>query len=226
MIRDTGWLEVNEDSDERLTIHGNDFTAYISRFAVNDWQIDVESDDGAGTYGTVRSKKEALLYVFEKAGIIEERWNTWRKTMVGNNLPPGASSDPRAPYNQPDRSHEHIWRHEEEQLQPVIEDGAAIFYEECQYAEGRYGDGWQCEETRTYRFEYSTLETPRGDKYDLPAIGNWDEADPVAAEAAVKVEQAFHSLGPGDKVSFDVDPDPECGVVTIEWNGYTLKFEP
>jgi len=139
--------------------------------------------------------------------------------------PPGAKNDPRAPYNQPDRSHEHEWV-PGDMDNPVIEDGAAIFHERCQYAEGRHGEGWQCEETRTYRFEYSTLETPAGDEIYLPTIDNWDDVHPVVEKRVIRVEEAFHSYGPGDKVSFNVDPDPDCGEVTISYKGWKLRYEP
>lgn len=143
-----------------------------------------------------------------------------------SNYPPGAKNDPRAPYNQPDRSHEHRWREDAGHINPMIEDGAAIFYEECQYAEGEYGNGWQCEETRSYRFEYSKLETPKGTEVTLPTISEWDELPDTLQENIIKVEDAFRQHGPGDDVSFDADPDPENGVVTIEYDGYALKYEP
>lgn len=146
----------------------------------------------------------------------------------GGNYPPGAKNDPRAPYNQPDHSHEHRWQHEEEGVSPIIEDGAAIFHEECQYAEGRYGDGWQCEETRIYRFEYSKLVSPSGEEWEIPEIQEWNDHNlpEKHAEKVVTIEQRFHEFGPGDKVSFDADPDPKNGVVTIEYRGWTLYFEP
>lgn len=161
--------------------------------------------------------------------------------------PPGAKNDPRAPYNQEDHTHEHRWRHEEERLQPVIEDGAAIFFEECTYVEGRWGQGWECEETRTYRFEYArltvksgmttaesssdsaeydTLVMSDGEEYDVPTIDEWDTADPEVRDRVVEIEQAFHEHGPGDDVSFDVDPHPEDGEVSIGYDGYTLHYRP
>lgn len=151
----------------------------------------------------------------------------------GGNYPPGAKNDPRAPYNQPDRSHEHEWRPTDPdhrgRNQPIIEDGAAIFHEECNYAEGRHGEGWQCEETRTYRFEYSTLESPDGEEWELPDITEWDDHDlpEEVAERVITIEERHCYIGPGDEETpIDVDPDPECGVVTIEHDGWTLRFEP
>jgi len=144
----------------------------------------------------------------------------------GWNYPPGAKHDRNAPYNQPDRSHEHEWV-PDDMDNPVIEDGAAIFQEKCQYAEGRYGQGWRCEETRSYRFEYSTLESPDGETWDLPTIQEWDQLNDGSevAEKVIEIEEAFHTHGPGDTVGFDVDPDPDCGQVTISYDGWKLHFE-
>lgn len=143
----------------------------------------------------------------------------------GGNYPPGAKNDPKAPYNQPDRSHEHRWRPDDME-NPVIEDGAAIFHEHCTYAEGRHGEGWQCEETRTYRFEYSKLVSPDGHEYDVKPIDEWEENIDLVKQKVVTIEERFHDLGPGDEVSWDVDPDPDCGVVTIKYDGWTLRYEP
>jgi len=138
--------------------------------------------------------------------------------------PPGISAgSARAPWNEP-HAHEHEFMPVEEL--PIIEDGAAIFHEECIYAEGEYGQGWQCEETRTYRFEYSTLETPSGWEINLPTIDDWNEVYPTEEKWVIRIEEAFHKFGPSDEVSFDVDPDPDCGQVTIEYESWKLHFEP
>lgn len=142
----------------------------------------------------------------------------------GGNYPPGARNDPSAPYNQPDHSHDHEWREDEDA--PVIEDGAAIFHERCEYAEGRHGEGWQCEKTRTYRFEYSTLETPIGEEIEIPEIGEWDKEDLTEENAAkvIEIEERFHS--DDNNVSIDVDPDPEHGQVTLVHGLWKLHFRP
>jgi hypothetical protein len=145
----------------------------------------------------------------------------------GSNLPPGASSDPNAPFNQKDHSHEHQWEPSDPDT-PIIEDGAAIFYEECVYAEGRWGEGWQCEETRRYRFGYDTLVSPKGTEHEIPEITEWNDTEvPEKHLDKVQViEERFAEFGPGDKVSFDVDPDPDNGVVTIGYCGWELNYAP
>jgi hypothetical protein len=144
-----------------------------------------------------------------------------------NNYPPGMSKRDfvRAGIDQP-HAHEHEFT-SEGMDGPIIEDGAAIFREECWYAEGEYGQGWECEESRTYRFEYSTLESPDGEVVELPTIAEWPSDMPDGRDGkVVEIEEAFHTHGPGDLVSFDVDPDRDGGVVTLEYKGWKLRFEP
>jgi hypothetical protein len=129
--------------------------------------------------------------------------------------------------------HEHEWEMDDHRADPIIEDGAAIFHLQCRYVEGRYGEGWKCEETKTYRFEYNTLVTPfcRGDEcYELPEIDEWEndciseDFDDYIGKAVIEVEERFHS---GDKdVTIEVDPDPDDGEVVIKWHGLELSFTP
>ena len=69
-------------------------------------------------------------------------------------------------------------------------------------------------------------ESPGGKEWELPDITNWDEAPEEIAQKVILIEERFHGKGPSEKVNFDVDPDPDAGVVTIEYKGWTLKFEP
>jgi len=143
---------------------------------------------------------------------------------MGSNYPPGMSKRDfiRAGIDNP-HDHEHEWRHGDID-NPVIEDGAAIFHQQCRYVEGQYGEGWECEETRTYRFEYSTLESPDGEKTELHDITEWEENDDDIAEKVVSIEEAFHNFP--DEVSFDVDPNSDCGQVTLTYKGWELHFRP
>lgn len=140
-----------------------------------------------------------------------------------SNYPPGAKNDPRAPYNQPDHSHEHEWWPDEHN-NPVIEDGAAIFHQVCGYAEGRYGEGWSCNETRNYRFEYSHLESPDGEEFDLPEIGEWDTVDGYVGEQVIQVEFGFRKDDPDTTIA-DINPDRDEGWVVLERDGWRLHFE-
>ena len=135
--------------------------------------------------------------------------------------PPGISAGTAgAPWNEP-HAHEHEFRPFEEP--PVIEDGAAIFHQECIYAEGEYGQGYECEETRTYRFEYSTLESPDGKEWILPDITEWDQIndDNEVAEQVITIEEQFHAEN-ADIV--DIYPDRDDGRVTLEYDGWKLHF--
>jgi hypothetical protein len=147
--------------------------------------------------------------------------------MVGSNYPPGMSKRDfiRAGIDDP-HHHEHEFRPMDSQVAPIIEDGAAIFQEECRYVEGEYAEGWSCEETRTYRFEYSTLESPSGKEWELPDITNWEEVSPGIEKKVITIEERFHNHGPGDDVSLDVDPDPDAGKVTLTYKGWKLHFRP
>lgn len=142
--------------------------------------------------------------------------------MVGGNYPPGTSRRDliRGGIIEP-HAHEHEWELGDVD-NPVIEDGAAIFHERCRYVEGRWGEGWSCEETRTYRFEYDELDTPDGDRIDLPDITEWDDVSSYAEERVLHIEQAFHEGN--ERVDIYVDPDPDSGCVELEMDGYTLRY--
>lgn len=86
-----------------------------------------------------------------------------------SNYPPGVSAGtPRAPWNEPDRSHHHEFLDGE----MVIEDGAAIFYEKCAYHER----GWECDETRTTRCDIDRVIKRRSDQPDVTYLeSEWTE---------------------------------------------------
>lgn len=139
------------------------------------------------------------------------------------------------PTNPPDPSpvsnHNHEWRPTGEG--PLIEDGAAIFYEYCDWVEITgsshskkldetfYETGAECEETRSYRFEYSTLESPQGKIFELPTISEWDSIDDEIQERIMTLEQRD-----SEDVEMSIDPDKNSGEVTIEYEGWKLTYEP
>lgn len=115
--------------------------------------------------------------------------------MVGSNYPPGTSAgDPRAPWNAPDHSHEHEWMPCEPDY-PIFEDGAAIFIESCHYAEGRWGEGWECEEMRSLRCDVERVVLIREDKPDVAYLASeedyhtkWEFIERLYEDALVAVE--------------------------------------
>lgn len=139
-----------------------------------------------------------------------------------SNYPPGVTAG-HSHFNPPDRSHEHEWRVVGDDEGFILEDGAAIFREECIYAEGRRGDGWECEESRHYRFEYSHLSMLKGRSIHLPTIQNWEYVEDDVHEVVMEIEQAWHSDKRGIEV--EVDPDADDGHVSISYMGYTLNYE-
>ncbi|AAL54946.1 hypothetical protein HfxHF1_185 [Halophage HF1] len=112
-----------------------------------------------------------------------------------SNYPPGTSAgDPRAPWNAPDRSHDHEWRPCDPDY-PILEDGAAIFLEACGYAEGRWGEGWECEETRQFRCDVERVVLLRDGKPDIAYLASeedyhneWGFIERLYEDALVSVE--------------------------------------
>lgn len=143
--------------------------------------------------------------------------------MVGGNYPPGTSRRDliRGGIIEP-HAHECEFEPDDPRDGPIIEDGAAIFHLRCNYVEGRWGEGWSCEETKTYRFEYGELDTPDDERIDLPDITEWDEVPDDVAEQVIRIEEEFHA-GNND-VEMYVDPDPDGGCVELTFEGYTLRF--
>lgn len=151
--------------------------------------------------------------------------NNEDQSMTG---PPKAPPDPG-----PIATHDHEWRLDEES--PIIEDGAAIFMEDCTWAEVTsavtsekhdetfYGYGAECEESRSYRFEYSHLVLGDGTKIELPTIENWDEVSEMANEMVEYIEEAYYN-GTADVIS--VKPDKKSGEVVIAAYNWELRYEP
>lgn len=145
--------------------------------------------------------------------------------MVGSNYPPGTSRRDlvRGGIIEP-HNHECEWIPEFRDG-PIIEDGAAIFHETCNYAEGRYGDGFQCENERSYRFEYDTLEVPVvEEEIELETISDWEDMEQPVRDVIIYLEAEF--LNGNDDVDLAVDPDPDYGEVAISHCGFTLSYRP
>jgi hypothetical protein len=139
-----------------------------------------------------------------------------------SNYPPGMSKRDfiRAGIDEHPNAHEHEWRPGDSG--PLLEDGAAMFREECGYVGGPHGHGWECEETRSYRMEYDTLETPTGE-VDLHEIGEWEENNEKVRDKIIEIEEAW-AAGEGELTS--IDPDPRSGEVAITHGDFTLCYRP
>jgi hypothetical protein len=154
-----------------------------------------------------------------------------RNTFGGGNYPPGAANDPRAPYNQPDRSHEHEWEPTGADG-PIFEDGAAIFFDECMYAEGEYDEGWHCEETRSFRCEIERITVVRNDAPDVTYLASeedhhtkWGHIETVFEDALVGVEMESARFDVFEVL--DVDPPNEYGdgFVRVRLGEYIVEYK-
>jgi len=149
-----------------------------------------------------------------------------------SNYPPGAENDPNAPYNQPDMSHTHEWEPCFDSW-PHLEDGAAIFIEECVWekalsAEKGYEGGYivtnsiPCKETRKTRVEAKrAVHKPRSVSVAIPPLDKRDEISPLAENALVSVERAYRE---GDVDLDKVVPDPNSGHVVAETADYRVVY--
>ncbi|TQQ81881.1 hypothetical protein EWF95_02785 [Halonotius roseus] len=142
--------------------------------------------------------------------------------MVGSNYPDGMTSRDfvRAGIDQP-HHHEHEWR-EDQHDQPIFEDGAAIFFETCGYAEGRYGEGWECDESRTIRCELDRIEKTRDGGASITFLPSHEQRNPMLFEDALvglETNKSHVQL-------LDIDPpnDYGDGFVRVQSGDYILWF--
>jgi len=113
----------------------------------------------------------------------------------------------------PDHSHDHEWR--PELNDPILEDGAAIFQQKCDYAEGRWGERWECEETRHYRFEMSWFEEKATRITYLASEIN---------RLLMKWELAIMDVERNGEI-VAIDPDEDYGYVTAETDEWRVKYK-
>jgi hypothetical protein len=141
--------------------------------------------------------------------------------------PPTSPPDP-----DPINTHDHEWRPTEDS--PIMEDGAAIFREECRWAEVTsathskkhdetfYGYGAECEETRSYRFEYSRLILADDVEVELPEITEWDEVPDPVERIVIEIEEMYHA----GEAEIHIDPDQQDGEAIISHGVWELHYEP
>lgn len=157
---------------------------------------------------------------------------------MSGNLPPGTSaSDIDRHYSGGVPNHDHEWM-PVEGLSPVLEDLAAIFYEQCRFAEvvDSYTDhrrdetyhetGAECEAERHYRFELAYVVDESGTRLDRDDIDRLEEEDDnrfeTVIEAVIAAERAF----PDETEVVDIDPDRRNGQVVVRHDGFELGYEP
>lgn len=155
---------------------------------------------------------------------------------MSGNLPPGVTaSDIDRHYGGGIPDHDHEWMPVEEES-PVLEDMAALFHEECRFAEvvNSHTDyqrdevyheyGQECEATRWHRFELTYVELPGENRLDRDDIDRLeeegDELFETVLDAVIGAEQAF----PEDTEVVDIDPDPDIGQVVVRHDGYELGY--
>ena len=122
-------------------------------------------------------------------------------------------------------SHKHEWVTTED---PLIEDGAAIFHEHCNWKEVTsavhsakhdetfYGYGGECEEARHYRMEASTIMHKRNSK---PHIGYIVDGNlPYFMEEKFAHVEQYGSI-------IDLYPDEDCGFVIVESSEARVHYE-
>lgn len=144
--------------------------------------------------------------------------------------PPGTSaSDPRAPWNAPDTSHEHDFEFRERS--PVFEDWAAIFRMECRHrtvldAEKGYEgemvvtNAIECEEVRNVRYDASYLWYPNGQGAPVPEPG--EELPPRMESALIEVEQAAAT---GDADIITMEPPDIGNRVVVEYDDWRVIYK-
>ncbi|WP_254273281.1 hypothetical protein [Haloarcula marina] len=156
---------------------------------------------------------------------------------MSGNLPPGVTaSDIDRHYGGGIPDHEHEWV-PVQGLSPVLEDMAAIFHEQCHWAEvvnsytdhrrdeTYYETGAECEAERHYRFELTYVELPCGQRLDRDDIdrleaGGDESMFEAMLDAVIGAERAF----PEDTEVVDIDPYPEVGQVVVRHDGYELGY--
>jgi hypothetical protein len=152
---------------------------------------------------------------------------------MSGNLPPGTSaSDIDRHYGGGIPEHDHEWMPVEDQS-PVLEDMAAIFHEQCRFAEvvdsytdhrrdeTYYETGTECEAERHYRFELAYVIDESGQRLDRDDIDRLEkEGDETVIEAVIAAERAF----PEETEVVEIDPDRQEGRVVVQHDGVELGY--
>jgi hypothetical protein len=126
--------------------------------------------------------------------------------------------------------HDHEWR-PVEGASPVLEDGAAIFHEECRWAVtktidmGKYGTeehavGPECEATRRYRMEAEAITGDMGFGDVVLHEEYWSKFPEVVEAAFEAIETA------GDDLEvLHINPDSDKGEFHVAADGYEILYQ-
>lgn len=157
---------------------------------------------------------------------------------MSGNLPPGVTpADIDRHYGGGIPDHEHEWV-PVQGLSPVLEDMAAIFREQCRWAEvvdshtdprrdeTYYETGAECEAERHYRFELAYVVDESGTRLERDDIdrleAEGDDRFETVIEAVIAAEQAF----PEETKVVDIDPDRHGSQAVVRHDGFELGYEP
>ena len=157
---------------------------------------------------------------------------------MSGNLPPGTTlADINRHYSGGIPNHEHEWE-PILGLSPVLEDLAAIFHEQCRWAEivGSYHDqqrdetyyetGPECEAKRHYRFELGYVVHESGTRLDRDDINQLEEDGDGLFETVIESVIAAERAFPDETEVVDIDPDRHQGQVIIRHDGFELGYTP
>ena len=138
----------------------------------------------------------------------------------------GPSKEPPEPSRL--ATHDHEWFPIEDT--PMLEDGAAIFMEQCRWAEtetihmGEYGTeeavvGAECEESRSYRMELAWIEKKIDGAPNIFYLGSeLDHFWLIAEEALIPIETRNSEITA-------IDPDKDLGYVVVENSDWRVKYK-
>jgi hypothetical protein len=112
---------------------------------------------------------------------------------------------------------------------PIFEDGAAIFHERCDYSEGRWGEGWSCEETRSMRCDLERVVKIREGAPNVSYLASdeypterWNYVERIFEEVLIAVCPYAE-----DGEIIDLDPPNEYGdgFVRVRLGNYEAVYK-
>ena len=153
---------------------------------------------------------------------------------MSGNLPPGVTpADIDRHYSGGILDHEHEWV-PVQGLSPVLEDMAAIFHEECRFAEvvdtytdhrrdeTYYETGAECQAERHYRFELAYVVDESGTRLDRDDIDRLEDENDERFESVIEAVIAAERAFPNETEVVDIDHQE--GRVVIRHDGFELGY--